>query len=116
MHDLEWISQHRLGLKDAAGIDVALVRQVARRLPAKELREAFESVLVGDMVVRHLTKHWQEPDRFCQCGLPEETVDHVLWHCPRYVQQRRGNSRCGEGAWRQFAGLPAVVGRPGPPA
>ncbi len=80
MHDLEWVSQRRPSLKDAAGIDVALVTQVACKLPATGLREAFESELVGDLVVRHLTKHWQEHDGLCQFGLAEETVDHVFWH------------------------------------
>ncbi len=32
-------------------------RQVVQKLPAREPKEALESVLVGDMVVRHLTKH-----------------------------------------------------------
>ncbi len=30
-HDLEWVSKRRPGLKDAAGIDVGLARQIAGR-------------------------------------------------------------------------------------
>ncbi len=36
-------------------IDVGLARRLALKLPAKGMREAFESVLVGDVVVRHQT-------------------------------------------------------------
>ncbi len=38
------------------------------------MKEALESVLVGNMVVRHLTKHWQPHDGRCPCELAEETV------------------------------------------
>jgi hypothetical protein len=75
-------------LKDAAGIDVALAREVARRLPAKELREAFESVLVGDVVA------------------------HVFWHCPHYAKQRFGNGRCGEGASGSLQACQRLLGAP----
>ncbi len=34
VHDLEWIIRHRLGLKDAASIDVALAKRIAGSLPA----------------------------------------------------------------------------------
>ena len=111
-HDLEWVSKHRPGLKDAASIDVALARQIAGRLPAHGPREALESVMVGDMVVRHLTKHWQEHNELCQCGLAEETVDHVLWHCPRYMRERLGAGRCGEGAGCRMQACQRLLGAP----
>ncbi len=57
--DLEWEGRHRSRLRGAAGIDVRLTRQIVQKLPAGGPREALGSVLVGDMVVRHLTKHWQ---------------------------------------------------------
>ena len=95
--DLEWVARHRSRLRTAAGIGVRLTRQVVQKLPARRSREALESVLVGDCVVCHLTKHWQGHDGHCQGCLVEETVDRVFWHCPRCVQQRQGSSRCGEG-------------------
>ncbi len=91
-------------------------RQVARRLLATGRRAAFESVLVGDVVVRHLAKHWQEHGGRCQCGSAEETVDHVFWHCLRYAQQRLGNSRCGEGAGGTLKACERLLGGPGTPA
>ncbi len=57
--DLEWVGRHRSKLRGAAGIDVRLTWQIVQKLPARGPREALASVLVGDMVVRHLTKHWQ---------------------------------------------------------
>ena len=80
--DLEKVSR-RPGLQEAASIDVPAVRAIAGRMAGQGLREAYESVLVGDMVVRGITKHWQEHDGTCQCGLEEETVEHVFWRCPR---------------------------------
>jgi hypothetical protein len=76
------------------------------------MREAFESVLVGDMVVRHQTRHWQPHDGRCLCGLAQETVDHVFWHCPRYAQHRWGSSRCGAAASSQLHGCQKVLGAP----
>jgi hypothetical protein len=55
--DLRWVSQQRRGLKGAELIDVGVSRRVVQTLPAKGPREAIESVLVGGMVIRHLTKH-----------------------------------------------------------
>ena len=60
-----------------------------QKLPATGPREARESVLVGDMVVRHLTKHWQPHGGRCLCGLAEETVQRVFWECPRYAVLRQ---------------------------
>jgi hypothetical protein len=87
--DLRWVSQHRRGLKGAELIDVGLARRMVQTLPAKGPREAMESVLVGDMVVRHLTKHWQLHGGRCQCELAEETVRHALWECPLYASHRQ---------------------------
>ncbi len=69
VHDLEWVGRHRANLKEVAHVDVSLARRVARKLPAKGMREVFESVLVGDMVVRPQTRHWQPHDAQCLCGL-----------------------------------------------
>ena len=88
VHDLEWVGQHRSGLQAAGQIDVALARRLASKMPVKGMREAFESVMVGDMVVRRQTRHWQHHDGMCLCGLAQDTVDHVFWHCPRYAQHR----------------------------
>jgi hypothetical protein len=112
VHDLEWVGRHRANLKEAAQVDVGLARRVALKLPAKGMREAFESVLVGDMVVRHQTRHWQPHDGQCLCGLAQETVDHVFWHCPRYAQHRLGSSRCGTAASSQLQGCQRVLGAP----
>ena len=68
--------------------------------------------MVGDMVVRHITKHWQEHNGLCQCGLAEETVDHVFWQCPRYVHERLGAGRCGEGAGRSLQACQRLLGTP----
>ena len=51
VHDLEWVAQHRSGLKEVAHLDVNLARRLAGQLPAQGMREAFESVLVGDIRV-----------------------------------------------------------------
>ncbi len=40
------------------------------------------------------------------------TVDHVFWHCPRCVQQRPGNSRCGEGAGGSLKACQRLPGAP----
>jgi hypothetical protein len=112
VHDLEWVGRHRASLKEVAQVDVGLARRVARKLPAKGMREAFESVLVGDMVVRHQTRHWQPHDGQCLCGLAQETVDHVFWHCPRYAQHRLGSSRCGAATSSQLHGCQKVLGAP----
>ena len=69
VHDLEWVAQRRAGLKEGGLLDVGLSRQLAGQLPAQSMREAFESVLVADMVVRHQTRHWQQHDGSCLCGL-----------------------------------------------
>ena len=94
-HDLEWVAKHRSGLQEAALLDVSLARRLAGQLPAQGMREAFEAVLIGDMVVRHQTRHWQPHDGGCFCGLGQETVNHVFWHCPRYAKHRWGGGRCG---------------------
>ena len=73
----------RQGLQEVVNVDVRTVRAIAGRMPGQGLREAYESVLVGDMVVRGATKHWQEHDGTCMCGREEETVEHVFWRCPR---------------------------------
>ena len=112
VHDLEWVAQHRSGLKEVAHLDVNLARRLAGQLPAQGLREAFESVLVGDMVVRHQTRHWQQHDGGCLCGLGQETVDHVFWHCPRYAKHRWGGSRCGSVASSLLHSCQRVLGAP----
>ena len=86
-HDLEWVSLRRPALKEVAQVDAGLARRIAGRLPAKGMREAFESVVVGDMVVRNQTRHWQQHDGQRLCGPAPEAVGHVFWHCPRYAEQ-----------------------------
>ena len=71
------------GLQEAVNVDVRTVMAIAGRMPGQGLWEAYESVLVGDMVVRGATKHWQEHDGTCMCCREEETVEHVFWRCPR---------------------------------
>ena len=88
----------RPGLQEAASIDVPAVRAIAGRMAGQGLREAYESVLVGDMVVRHQTRHWQGHDGHCLCMTGQETVEHVFWQCPRYAQHRWGGSRCSQAA------------------
>ena len=56
-YDLAWVAGRRPNLREAGSIDVELARMVAQQLPAHGLREAFEGVMIGDMVVRHQTKH-----------------------------------------------------------
>ena len=48
-HDLQWVAERRAGLKEVGRLDVGLARRLAGQLPALGMREAFESVLVGDM-------------------------------------------------------------------
>ena len=74
-HDLEWVGRRRSGLQAAGQIDVGLARRLAFKPPVKGMREAFESVMIGDMVVRRQTRHWQHHDGMCLCGLAQETVD-----------------------------------------
>ena len=112
LQDLEWVGRHRSGLKAAAQIDVGLARRLALRLPALGMREAYESVLVGDMVVRRQTRHWQHHDGMCLCGLAQETVDHVFWHCPRYAKHRWGGGRCGTAASSQLPSCQLLLGAP----
>ena len=112
VHDLAWVGRHRAGLQAAAKVDVDLARRLALKLPAKGMREAFESVLVGDMVVRRQTRHWQHHDGMCLCGLAQETVDHVFWHCPRYAKHRWCSSRCGTAASSQLPGCQSLLGVP----
>ena len=75
--DLAWVAARRQGLGDAADIDVQATRAIASRMPAGGLREAYQSAIVGDMVVRATTKKWQGHDGCCLCGLEAETVEHV---------------------------------------
>ena len=112
VHDLEWVGRHRSGLQAACQIDVGLARRLALKLPVKGMREAFESVMVGDMVVRRQTRHWQHHDGMCLCGLAQETVDHVFWHFPRYAKHRWGGSRCGTEASSQLPGCQLLLGVP----
>ena len=81
-------------MQDAINIDVQATRALAGRLPASGLREAYQSAIIGDMVVRATTRHWQGHDGRCLCGLEPETVQHVWWRCPRYQSERLGGSRC----------------------
>jgi hypothetical protein len=92
--DLAWVAARRRGLEDAASIDVQATRALASRMPAGGLREAYQSAIVGDMVVRAVTRHWQGHDGRCLCGLAMETVEHVWWHCPRYAADRFDRSSC----------------------
>ncbi len=98
-------------MQTASQIDVALARRLALKMPAS-MREAFESVMVGDMVVRRQTRHWQHHDGMCLCGLAQETVDHVFWHCPRYAKHRWGGSRCGTEASSRLSGCQLLLGVP----
>ena len=93
--DLAWVAVRRKGLEDATGIDVQATRAIASRMPAGGLREAFQSAIIGDMVVRSTTRHWQGHDGCCPCGLEPESVEHVWWRCPRYQSLRLGSGRCG---------------------
>ena len=111
-YDLAWVAQHRKDLKEVASLDVRLARRLAGQLPAQGMREAFEAVLVGDMVVRHQTRHWQQHDGSCLCGLGQETVDHVFWHCPRYAKHRWGSGRCGNSASGQLHSCQRLLGAP----
>ena len=110
--DLTWVSQRRPGLRDAASIDARATRAIASRMAAQGPREAFESVIIGDMVTRHVTKHWQQHDGKCQCGLEEETVEHVFWRCPRYQTERQGAGRCGDTAARGLGACQRQLGVP----
>ena len=92
--DLAWVASRRKGLQDAVNIDVQATRALAGRLPASGLREAYQSAIIGDMVVRATTRHWQGHDGRCLCGLEAETVQHVWWRCPRYQSDRQGGNRC----------------------
>ena len=92
--DLAWVASLRKGLQDAVNIDVQATRALAGRLPASGLREAYQSAIIGDMVVRATTRHWQGHDGRCLCGLEAETVHHVWWRCPRYQSERQGGNRC----------------------
>ena len=60
-------------------IDVKATRAIAGRMAAGGLREAFQAAIIGDMVVRGVTRHWQGHDGMCLCGLELETVEHVWW-------------------------------------
>ena len=110
--DLHRVSTHRKGLQGAEDLDVQAARALALRLQAGGPREAFESVMIGDMVVRGLTRHWQQHDGQCLCSRGRETVEHSLWDCPRYVSERQGAERCGAAA---VSHLPPVHRRLGAP-
>ena len=56
--DLAWVASRRKGLQDAVNIDVQATRALAGRLPASGLREAYQSAIICDMVVRATTRHW----------------------------------------------------------
>ena len=67
--DLAWVAERRKGLQEAASIDVQATRAIGGRLPAGGLRAAYKSAIIGDMVVRATTRHWQGHDGRCSCGL-----------------------------------------------
>ena len=67
--DLAWVAERRKGLQDAVNIDVQAARALPGRLPAGGLREAYQSAIIGDMVVRATTRHWQGHDGCCLCVL-----------------------------------------------
>ncbi len=75
--DLAWVAERRKGLQNAINIDVRATRALAGRLPASGLREAYQSAIIGGMVVRSTTRHWQGHDGRCLFGLEPETVQHV---------------------------------------
>ena len=111
-HDLSWVAARRPLLREAGGIDVDLARKVARQLPAQGLREAFEGVMIGDMVVRHQTRHWQDHGGQCLCQTGQETIDHVFWQCPRYAKYRWGPARCSPADSAQRPLCQRVLGTP----
>ena len=71
-------------LERGASIDVKAIRAMADRVAAGGLREAFQAAIIGNEVVRGVTRHWQRHDGMCLCGLELETVEHIWWRCPRY--------------------------------
>ena len=85
---------------------------LASRMPAQGLREAFECVLVGDFVVRSITKRWQNRDGRCECGLGQETVGHALWECPRFASERSGLDRCSEVVAQRLGACQRRLGAP----
>ena len=99
-------------LREAGEIDVELARVVAQQLPAHGLREAFESVMVGDVVVRHQTRHWQGHDGQCLCLTGPETVDRVFWQRPRCAKRRWGAARCSQAVGSQRPLCQRVLGTP----
>ena len=111
-YDLGWVAARRPNLHEAAKIDVELARMVAQQLPAHGLREAFQAVMIGDMVVRHQTRHWQGHDGGCLCQTGQETVEHVFWQCPRYAQHRWGGARCSQAASSLRPQCQRVLGTP----
>ena len=54
--DLAWVAERRKGLQDAIIIDVQETRALAGRLPASGLQEAYQSAIIGDMLVRATTR------------------------------------------------------------
>jgi hypothetical protein len=110
--DLAWVAARRKGLEDAADIDVQATRALASRMPTGGLREANQSAIIGDMVVRSNTRHWQNHDGRCLCGLEAETVEHVWWRCPRYQAERLSSDRCGMAEGSTLHGSQARLGAP----
>ena len=46
--------------------------------------------MVGDSVTATRASHWRDVSRACpHCGHEEETVEHQLWHCPRWASVRQ---------------------------
>ena len=68
--------------------------------------------MVGDMVVRHQTRHWQGHDGQCLCQTVQETIERVFWQCPRYSRLRWGSGRCSSAAGSQLPLCQRVLGTP----
>ena len=46
---------------------------------------AARSAMVGDSVTATRASHWRAISRSCpHCGCDEETIEHQLWHCPKW--------------------------------
>ena len=58
----------RQGMQELANVDIPTASAIASRMPGQGLREAYESVLVGDMVVRGTAKRRQSS--MCSGGAP----------------------------------------------
>ena len=77
--------------EEQLGVDWAATESASARSGFAAPRQAAaRAAMMGDSATATRASHWRAISRECpRCAHPEESVEHQLWHCPRWEAVRQ---------------------------